>query len=164
MDTSTFTHFFRAGYGEVLGFVAPGAIVLVPREVETEIDRARERYTGVPTLDQVRWAKRTFLSDVEDWTAMQVKAELGGGTREHLGECSVIACAHHRRLVAVLDDAAAVYQAELRNVSWTNTMRIAAKIHTEVYGSEQAKTITLVDALLDTDMRLPVTSGAQLFE
>ena len=58
--------------------MAPGAIVLVPREVETEIDRARERHTGVPTLDQVTWARRAFLSDDEDWTAVQVKAALGG--------------------------------------------------------------------------------------
>jgi hypothetical protein len=164
MDTSTFTHFYRAGYGDVLGLVAPGAIVLVPREVEVEIERARERHTGVPTLDQVSWAQRTFLSEDEDWTAMQVKAALGGGIREHLGECAVIACAHHRGLVAVLDDAAAVHQAEQYDAAWTNTIRIAAKIHGEVYGGEKTKTIALVDALLDTDMRLPVTSGAQLFE
>ena len=59
---------------------------------------------------------------------------------------------------------AAMQQAEQDDVAWTNTMRIAAKIHTEVFGSEKTKTIALVDALLDTDMRLPVTSGAQLFE
>lgn len=53
MDTSAFTHCFRAGYGDVLGAVAPLGIVYVPREVEMEVERARDRHVGIPLLDQV---------------------------------------------------------------------------------------------------------------
>lgn len=164
MDTSTFTHFFRAGYGDILGSVAPCGIVVVPREVEAEIEGARDRHAGVPPLDQVSWAQRIFMTENEQWTATQVKATLGGGTEEHLGESAVIACAHHRGLVAVLDDKAALQQAKKRDVTCTNTMSIVAQIHTSVFHGDKARTTTLIDALLDTDMWLPVTSGAQIFE
>lgn len=103
------------------------------------------------------------MTDDEQWTAMQVKAALGGGSREHQGESAVIACAHHRTLVAVLDDSAAVEQAKQRSVHWTNTIRIVARVHSGPFGGDRVQTIALVDALLDTDMRLPVTSGAELF-
>jgi hypothetical protein len=84
------------------------AVVLVPREVEIEIeiDNARECYMGVPLSHEVPWASRIFLTEDEQWTATQVKVALGGGSKEHLGECAVIACAYHRCLVAILDDRA----------------------------------------------------------
>lgn len=164
MDTSTFTHFFRAGYGVALGAVAPGGIVLVPREVESEIDRARERHSGVPRLGEVTWVERVFMTDDEQWTALQVKAALGGGPAVHLGESAVIACAHHRGLIAVLDERAAVTQAEIHGVGCIDTMRIVALIHDRIFGRDQSRTVELVDALLDTDMWLPVDSGAAIFD
>jgi predicted nucleic acid-binding protein len=163
MDTSTFTHFCRAGYLHILGALAPQAVVIVPREVEIEIDNARECYIGVPLLHQVPWASRTFMTEDEEWTATEVKAALGGGSEEHLGESAVIACARHRGLVAVLDDRAAGEQAKRFEVQSINTMRIVANVHKTVFNGDQNQTISLVDALLDTDMRLPVKSGAELF-
>jgi predicted nucleic acid-binding protein len=163
MDTSTFTHFCRAGHSHILGALAPQTVVLVPREVEKEIDDARERYVGVPLLHEVPWASRTFMTEDEQWTATQVKAALGGGSEEHLGESAVIACARHRGLVAVLDDRAAVEQANRFGVQSINTMKIVAEAHKTIFNGDQNQTIALVDALLDTDMRLPVKAGAELF-
>ncbi len=163
MDTSTFTHFFRAGHGTTLQAAAPGGIALIPREVETEIDRARDRYDGVPPLDRVDWVTRIFMADDEQWTATLVKAALGGGAEEHLGESAVIACAHHRGLVAVLDERAAVAQARARGVAHIDTMGIVARLHRDVFGGDKSRSIALVDDLLGTDMWLPVTSGAQIF-
>jgi hypothetical protein len=42
MDTSTFIHFCRAGYSHILSALAPQSVVLLAREVEIEIDNARE--------------------------------------------------------------------------------------------------------------------------
>jgi predicted nucleic acid-binding protein len=80
-----------------------------------------------------------------------------------LGESAVIACARHRGLVAVLDDRAAGEQAKRFDVESINTMKIVAKAHETVFNRDQDQTVALVDALLDTDMRLPVKSGAELF-
>lgn len=66
MDTSTFTHFCRAGYGHILEALAPQGVVLIPRAVELEIDAAGNLHAGVPSLDTITWAERTFLSDDED--------------------------------------------------------------------------------------------------
>lgn len=99
IGTSTFTHFCRAGHSHVISALAPKAVVLVPREVEIEIDNARERYIGVPLLHQVPGASRILMTENEEWTATRVKAVLGGDSEEHLGESAVIACARHRGLV-----------------------------------------------------------------
>lgn len=163
MDTSTFTHFCRAGHSGVLERLAPQGIVLVPREVEVEIDKARKLHPGVPSVDSAAWAERIFMNDDEQWTALHVKVVLGGGTGEHMGECAVIACAKHRGLVAVLDERAAVEQAKLRHIPFIDTMRLVAQAHTEIFDRDQNQTIALIDALLATDMRLPVRSGAELF-
>lgn len=163
MDTSAFTHFCRAGYSHILAALAPRAVVLVPREVEIEIGNGREHHVGIPLLHEVAWAARIVMTDDEEWTATQVKAALGGGTEENLGESAVIACARHRGLVAVLDDRAAVEQARRLGVQSINTMKIVAEAHRRVFNGDQNQTIALVDALLDTDMRLPVRSGAELF-
>jgi predicted nucleic acid-binding protein len=163
MDTSTFTHFYRAGYDHVLATLAPQGVVLVPREVELEIDKARNLHARVPSLDSVAWTERVFMTDDEQWTATQVKVVLGGGTHEHVGECAVIACAKHRGLVAVLDERAAVKQATAHAVSSIDTMRIAADAHRTMFMEDLDQTVALVDALLETGMWLPVKSGAELF-
>ncbi|OOK67692.1 hypothetical protein BZL30_7569 [Mycobacterium kansasii] len=77
MDTSTFTHFCRAGHSGVLERLAPQGIVLVPREVEVEIDKARNLHPGVPSVDSAAWAERIFMNDDEQWTALHVKVVLG---------------------------------------------------------------------------------------
>jgi hypothetical protein len=164
MDTSTFTHFCRAGHEHILGTLAPQGVVLVPREVELEIEVARNLHAGVPSLDSVTWANRIFMNDDEELTALQVKVVLGGGTREHVGECAVIACAKHRELVAVLDERAAVEQAKAHHVVSVDTMRIVADAHKTAFAGDPSKTVALVDALLETGMWLPVKSGAELFD
>jgi predicted nucleic acid-binding protein len=86
-----------------------------------------------------------------------------GAVRSIWGESAVIACARHRGVVAVLDDRAAGEQATRFDVQSINTMKIVAEAHKILFNGDQNQTITLVDALLNTDMRLPVKSGAELF-
>ncbi|WP_313673107.1 hypothetical protein [Mycolicibacterium sp.] len=163
MDTSTFTHFSRAGFSHILSALAPELVVFVPREVEIEIDKAREHHVNVPPLHEVPWVSRIFMTEDEQWTATKVKVALGGGIEEHQGESAVIACAHHRDLVAVLDDRAAVEQTKRFEVQSIDTMIIVAEAHKTIFEGNRDQTIALIDALLDTDMRLPVKSGAELF-
>ena len=37
MDTSTFTHFFRAGHQEILRVLAPQGMILIPDTVHFEV-------------------------------------------------------------------------------------------------------------------------------
>lgn len=108
MDTSVYTHLCRAGHEDIIVRLAPQGVVLVPDDVNTEIERGRERYQGIPAVSSVGWAELTVLSEDEVWTQLEVKAQLGGAPEEHVGECAVIACARHRDLIAILDDRAAV--------------------------------------------------------
>jgi len=105
---------------------APEGVALVPSEVDVEIERGRDRYPAIPAVSSVEWAKIVVLDDEEVWTMLDVKAQMGGGPDEHLGECAVIACAHHRRLVALIDERAAIAQAERLGVPVRDTLFVWA--------------------------------------
>jgi hypothetical protein len=59
---------------------------------------------------------RLALDSSPPWWTQPVKAQMGGSDVEYLGECAVIACAYHRGLVAILDERAAVTEANRLNV------------------------------------------------
>ena len=42
LDTSTFTHLCRAGHEEVLAQLAPGGVVVIPDDVNSEIEKGRD--------------------------------------------------------------------------------------------------------------------------
>ena len=162
MDTSTFTHFCRAGYGHILQALAP-QVWCSSRVKSNWKSMQLEICVGVPTVGSTTWAGRIFPTSDEEWTAMQVKVVLGGGTKEHMGECAVIACAKHRKLVAVIDERAAVAETIARKVPFLDTMRLVANAHKSIFDQDESKTVALVDALLGTGMWLPVKSGSELF-
>lgn len=124
MDTSTFTHLCRAGHADIIEKLAPGRLVLIPTDVNDEIERGRSSYTGIPAVSSVEWAEVAVLTEEETWTQLQVKADMAGTPSEHLGECAVIACAYHREMVAFLDERAAIEQADRRNVRTHDTVAV----------------------------------------
>jgi predicted nucleic acid-binding protein len=110
----------------------------------------------------VDWAKIVVLDD-EVWTMLDVKAQMGGGPAEHLGECAVVACAHHRGLVAVLDERAAIAQAERLGVPVRDTLSVVVQAYKDLFGCDRTRAARVVDDLLDTEMKLPIDSGKSLF-
>jgi hypothetical protein len=85
------------------------------------------------------------------------------GPFQHLGECAVIACAQHRGHVALLDDQAAIVQADARAVPNHTTLWLVVEAYTTVFQFDRNRTIEVVDALIGTDMYLPISSGQSLF-
>ena len=85
---------------------------MIPRQVDIEIARGSDKYPSIRSVSSVEWAHAVVLDDDDELAAMFIKARLGGGVDEHIGECAVIAYAHRRGLVAVLDDRAAIEQAD----------------------------------------------------
>lgn len=163
IDTSTYTHLSRAGHSDIIQELAPRGVVLVPTAVNTEIEAGRARHGGIPAVADASWAELVVLDDAEDWTSLVVKAQLGGGPYEHLGECAVIACAHHRGLVAVLDEREAIAQADVLGVHSVDTLWIVVEAYKTVLGRDRDRAAQIVDDLLGTGMYLPVASGGSLF-
>jgi predicted nucleic acid-binding protein len=159
MDTSAFTHMCRAGHAEIIEGLAPGGIVLIPDAVNLEIEHGRQTYSDIPAVSSIRWAEIAVLSEEETWTQLTVKAQLGGRPSEHLGECAVIACAHHRAMAAILDDRAAVEQADLLGVPHHDTLWLVVGAYRKLFDLDRARTVKVVDDLLATGMYLPIDSG-----
>lgn len=163
VDTSTYSHLSRAGHGNLLGQLAPGGVVLVPTEVNAEIESGRSAYPGIPAIADTTWAELVLLNDEENWTMLLVKAQLGGGPVEHLGECAVIACAYHRGLIAVLDERAAIAQADAYGVGSVDTLWIVVEAYKTIFDRDRHRAARVVDDLLATGMYLPISSGESLF-
>lgn len=162
IDTTAYTHLCRAGHAEIIELLAPGGVVIVPTEVDTEIEQGRERHDGIPAVSSVDWAEVAVLTEEETWTQLAVKAQMGGHPREHLGECAVIACARHRDMIAVLDERAAVAQADRLGVRTHDTLWIVIEAYKELYERDRDRTAKVIDDLLDTGMYLPISSGESL--
>ena len=154
MDTSTFTHYCQAGHADVLSALAPGGLIAIPTDVNDEIEQRRALHTGIPSVSGVTWAEVAVLDEEETWTQTLIKAQMGGGPREHLGECAVIACARHRGMVAVLDERAAGVQADLHRVSWRDSLWMPR---------DRERTQQLVDDLLTSGLWLPFDTASSVF-
>lgn len=163
VDTSVYTHLSRAGHAEILERLAPGGVVLVPDDVNTEIRAGRALYSGIADPASTSWAQQTVLTDDEVGTQLIVKAALGGGPTQHLGECAVIACAKHRGYTALLDDRSAIAQADLRGVQSHDTLWLVVEAYATLFVFDRDRAIRVVDDLLETDMYLPIDSGESLF-
>lgn len=162
-DTSVYTHLCRAGHASILETLAPGGIILVPDDVDTEIKKGQALHPGIPDASAVSWAEVTVLTFDEVLTQAAVKGAMGGGPRDHLGECAVIACAQHRKLIALIDDRAAITQADARGVASHDTLWLVVEAYATTLGYEQSRAAQVVDDLLATGMYLPINSGASLF-
>ena len=64
-DTSVYTHLSRAGHAHILSDLAPGGVVLVPDEVDTEIQEGQTRYPGIASVGATSWARLTVLTEVD---------------------------------------------------------------------------------------------------
>lgn len=162
-DTSVYTHLCRAGHAEILERLAPGGVIVVPDEVNTEIQAGRMLYSGIPDPASTSWAQTTVLTEDEVLTQLIVKAALGGGPTQHLGESAVIACAKHRGITALIDDKSAIAQADLHGVQSHDTLWLVIEAHWTLPDVDRARAIQIVDDLLATDMFLPISSGESLF-
>ncbi|WP_454295715.1 hypothetical protein [Salana multivorans] len=161
-DTSVFTHLARAGHLDILEHLSPGGVLLVPDVVDTEIQRGREGYSGIPDTASLPWVELAVLDHEEESTLAVVKAALGGTSREHLGECAVIAVAKHRSCVAVLDDRPARAQARVHGVTCRTTLWLVVEAHKRLPSYDRDATIDAVDALIATGMRLPLHNGTEI--
>jgi predicted nucleic acid-binding protein len=164
MDTSVFTHWHRAGHGEILRRVAPdGEVILIPDAVNAEVEIARERYSGIPAIAECEWATLVVLGSDEGAVQLAIQADMGADTAfEHAGEAAVIAYAQAHGCMAILDEREAISQAEEHDVECRDSMWIAIEALHVLDDIDRARAEQIVDDLLATGMWLPVKSGASL--
>lgn len=162
-DTVAFTHLARAGHLDLLEKLAPEGVVVVPSDVSDEIEEGRDRYPSIPSITSLEWVTLVVPDHDEEWTLLDVKAQLGGGPKKNIGESAVIAVAKHRGGVAILDDAGGRHEAAFRNVQQIGTLWIVIEAYKTLLHEDRPQAERIVDDLLATDMRLPVSSGANLF-
>ncbi|MDN5794318.1 MAG: hypothetical protein L0H79_01035 [Intrasporangium sp.] len=158
-----YTHLGRAGHTDILRDLAPGGVILVPDDVDREIQRGQMRYPGIVSVADTSWTHLIVLTEDEVGTQLLVKAAMGGGPDEHLGEAAVIACARYRDLTALLDDRHAIAQADLRGVPSHDTLWLVVEAYATRFGYDRDRAARVVDDLLATDMYLPIDSGQSLF-
>ena len=103
-----------------------------------------------------------ILTEEEYDTQLAVKAAMGGGATDHLGECAVIACAKHRGLVALIDERAAIAVADQHGVTSHDTLWLVIEAYCSMPGFDRARAEQAVDDLAATGMYLPIGSGASL--
>jgi len=163
MDTSTYTHLCRAGHSNLIKEIAPGGVVVIPDAVNVEIENGRQLHSGIPAVSSIGWVEVAVLTDEEVWTQLEIKVQMGGQSTTHLGECAVIACAHHRNMVAIIDERAAIAQAKLWGVTTRDTLWIVVEAYKELFDRDRDRAARVVDDLLATDMYLPFASGDSLF-
>lgn len=156
MDTSTFSHFCRAGHADLLRQLAPEGLILIPDTVWAEVETGRDRGYGIPSIADLPWVELAVLTPDEELEQLLIKAEMpskkGDSPRKNLGECAVLSCAIHRGMVAVIDDGDARIQAKSRGVRFVNSMWIVAEAYKTIenFDAEQ-----VYEDLVATGMRLP---------
>lgn len=159
MDTSTFTHFCRAGHQEILRLLAPQGLILIPDTVYAEVQEGRDRGYDISPIGGLDWVEIGVLTPAEEDTQLDIKIRMpsaaGESPRKHLGECAVLACAIHRGMIAVMDDRGGRGQAVSRGVRYVDSMWIIAQAR-KVLPEVDSETAERIYAdLIATGMRLP---------
>ena len=163
MDMNAYMQLCRAGHASLVRQLAADGLLLVPTRVDKEIGSGRTLRPDIPSVRALEWGQTTALTEEEDLTQIQVKAQMGGSVDQHLRECAVIACALHRKLTAVLDERAAVKQAQRLGVRTCGILWIIIQAYKTLYDRDREVAAAVVDDLLAAGMHLPIDSGDSLF-
>ncbi|MBF6519266.1 hypothetical protein [Nocardia farcinica] len=160
-----FTHWHRAGHGEILRRLSPGGqVILIPDAVNAEVEVAREKYSGIPAIADCEWTKLVVLDADEGAVQLAIQADLGAETSaEHAGEAAVIAYAQAHGCTAILDEREAISQADEYEVKTRDSMWIVIEALHVLDDIDRDMAEQIVNDLLATDMWLPVKIGASLF-
>ncbi|BBZ09320.1 hypothetical protein MDOR_34890 [Mycolicibacterium doricum] len=159
MDTSTFTHFCRAGHLDILRRLAPQGLILIPDTVMSEVEAGRDLGYDIPAISDLDWVEIGVLTSEEEIDQLLIKADLPAhkddAPTKNLGECAVLACAVHRQMVAVIDDGDASAVARFRGVRYVNSMWIIAEARKRLGDVDSETAEQIYTDLLATEMRLP---------
>ena len=163
MDTSTFTHFFRAGHGDILRRLAPCGVVIIPDTVHGEVQEGRDLDLDIPAINDLPWVELALLTPAEERDQLMFKVSMpskkGDSPRKNMGECAVLACATHREMVAVIDDRDGRTLAGIQGIKYVNSMWIIAQAYRTLDDVDAERAEQIYEALCATEMRLPAVES-----
>lgn len=161
-DATALIHFARAGrLNELLAASADNEPVLLA-EVAGELARGAGNRPSLDAASEAR-LKRADLEDLAELAAFATyKAELGGGPERNNGEAAVLAWISVHGGIAIIDEDVA------RNLGKEDGLQVHGSLWLLIRsfkdGIHDRATIEgVVNDLLRSGMRLPVTQGTNLF-
>lgn len=161
-DTTALSHFARAGRTDALQTAVAGDEAVLLAEVATELVRG---IPGIPSLGSAAgdWLKQVELEDLPELAAFaRYKGELGGGPDRNNGEAAVLAWVKVNGGIAIIDEVVSRAIGDREGLQVHGSLWLLIRsFKTRVL--DRATIEGIVDDLIATGMRLPVTTGAALF-
>ena len=162
-DTTALSHFARASRLDTLEKVTEAHRRVVPGPVLSEIRSGVGLYPALNQVMAANWYEIADLSPAPEMAAfIDYQIEFDPTGFRHAGEAAVLAFSRVHNAIAVLDDRVATHAAERDHINVRSTLTLIINGYADGYLT-RSEAESLVDDLLPTDIRLPITSGAGLF-
>jgi predicted nucleic acid-binding protein len=162
-DTTALSHFARADrVDELQAAVAYDEPVLLA-EVAAELARGVPGYPSLGSAAAGGWLKQAELRELPELAAFaRYKGELGGGPDRNNGEAAVLAWVTVNGGIAVIDEVVA------RTIGTRERLQVHGSLWLLIrsfrtHVLDRATVEAIVNDLIGTGMRLPVSTGEALF-
>lgn len=161
-DTTALSHFARAGRLNELKALTAGDDCILLGEVRAELVKGVTDYPLLGAVSADSWLQQVELELKELAAFASYKGELGGGPEKNNGEAAVLAWVGVNGGIAIIDEEVG------RNIGLRDGMQVHGSLWLVIRGLrnsvlDRATAEGIVDDLISTGMRLPVTTGADLF-
>jgi predicted nucleic acid-binding protein len=162
-DNTPLSHFVRAGRLDELKAITAGDEGILLAEVAAELVKGVAIYPSLGVISAESWLRPVELDELKELAAFAgYKGELGGGPGRNIGEAAVLAWVSVNGGMAIIDEEVA------RNIGVRDGLQVHGSLWLIIRSFkanvlDRATVEGIVDDLLGTGMRLPVTSGADLF-
>jgi predicted nucleic acid-binding protein len=162
-DTTALSHFARAGRTDELRIAVADDEPVLLAEVAAELARGIPSYPPLGSAAAGGWLKQVELEELPELAAFaRYKGELGGGPERNNGEAAVLAWVSVNGGIAIIDEvvARAIGNRERLQVHGSLWLLIRSF---RMRVLDRATVEAIVDDLIGTGMRLPVSTGVALF-
>jgi predicted nucleic acid-binding protein len=162
-DATALSHFARAGRTDKLRMAIADDEPVLVAEVAAELARGIPGYPSLASVAGSGWLKQVELEGLKGLaTFARYKNELGGGPERNNGEAAVLAWVSINGGIAIIDEAAA------RGIGNREGFQVHGSLWLLIRGYrigtlDRATVEAVVDDLIGTGMRLPFSTGADLF-
>ncbi len=162
-DATALSHFARADRTDKLQMAVAGDEAILLAEVAAELARGIPGYPSLGSAAAGGWLKHVELEELPELAAFaRYKGELGGGPERNNGEAAVLAWVSVNGGIAIIDEVAA------RAIGDRECLQVHGSLWLLIRSFragmlDRATVEAIVDDLIGTGMRLPLSTGAELF-
>jgi predicted nucleic acid-binding protein len=162
-DATALSHFARAGRTDKLQMAVADDEPILLAEVAAELARGIPGYPALGSAAAGGWLKQVELEELPELAAFaRYKGELGGGPERNNGEAAVLAWVSVNGGIAIIDEVAARAIGDRERLQVHGSLWLLIRsFRTGVL--DRATVEAIVDDLIGTGMRLPLSTGADLF-